>query len=284
MSFCIMRMAKLKGWMNVRMSLQHNTRERMPPNADPKWSGENYNYGGDTEDTMCRMDRVMPEKIRDNAVYAVEVVMTASPDFSGNWKEYLQACDKWAQGIFGKENLMHINHHFDESTPHTHILFTPIKDGKLNAKHFIGGHRDRMAELQNDFYEKVGKQFELERGQSREETKARHAHHTLAGKAAELDEKAAELDEREIKFSEKEKRLQETLKAFGDKGIDIKKILAEHREFMNMTSQDCLNMSKAIDRITPQGYQPVPKKIKDVIALREQNQSIQKQQNQGLKL
>jgi hypothetical protein len=228
-------MAKLKGWTDVRMSLQHNTRERMPPNADPKWSGDNYNYGGDTEDTMSRMDEIMPDKIRENAVYAVEVLMTASPDFSGNWKQYLKACDEWAQGIFGKSNLMHINHHFDESTPHTHIVFTPVKDGKLNAKHFIGGHRDRMVELQNDFYEKVGKQFELERGQSRSETRSRHTAHTLAGKAAELDDREAVITERE-KFLDKVVKEQERKtnraaaaaeereKATGEKLAELKKI------------------------------------------------------------
>jgi len=211
-------MAKLHGWMDVRMSLQHNTRERMPPNADPKWSGENFNYGGDTEDSLRRMDGLMPEKVRENAVYAVEVVMTASPDYSGNWKQYLQACDEWAQGLFGKKNLIHINHHYDEMTPHTHIMFTPIKDGKLNAKAYIGGHRDRMAELQDDFYEKVGKRFELQRGQSRAETKARHSRHTLSGKTAELDERESRISGREEKL---DKTLSEIKNAKGITPLEI---------------------------------------------------------------
>ena len=226
-----MRMAKLKGWMDVRMSVQHNTRERMPPNADPDLSVKNYSFGGDTEDTLRRMDNLMPSKIRENAVYAVEVVMTASPDFQGDWKSYLSDCDKWAQGLFGKENLLRINHHFDESTPHTHILFAPLKDGKLNAKHFIGGSRDRMSELQDDFFEKVGTVYSLERGQSRAETKARHAHHTLAGKSAELDERERALGEKTAKLDEREKKLydvQDQFKnIFGMKPADINKMKKE---------------------------------------------------------
>jgi hypothetical protein len=65
----------------------------------------------------------------------------------------------------------------------------PLKDGKLNARHFIGGPRDRMIEIQDDFYEKVGKAHDLERGESRQKTKAWHIPHTLAIKAAVLDEK-----------------------------------------------------------------------------------------------
>jgi len=220
-------MAKLKGWMDVRMTLQHNTRERMPPNADPKWSGGNYNFGGDVENTMQRMDTLMPEKVRENAVRAVEVVMTASPDFSGNWKDYLKACDEWAQGIFGKSNLMHINHHYDETTPHTHIVFTPIKDGKLNASYFIGGHRNRMVELQNDFYQKVGKGFSLERGQSKAETKARHAHHTLAGKTAELDERERTLAEKNTKLDEREHTLAEKNTKLDEREKKLKQTAAE---------------------------------------------------------
>jgi hypothetical protein len=227
-------MAKLKGWMDVRMSLQHNTRERMPPNADPKWSGENFNYGGDTEDTLNRIGKLLPAKVRENAVYAVEVVMTASPDFSGGWKNYLSDCDQWAKGLFGEDNLLHINHHFDESTPHTHIVFMPLKDGKLNATHFIGGHRDRMAQLQTDFFEKVGRKYSLERGQSKTETRARHAAHTLAGKAAELDERKNDLDGKSSKLDEREKK--------------INAFAAEFQNLMGMKPSDIQNLKNKLQK------------------------------------
>ena len=37
-----------------------------------------------------------------------------------------------------------------------------------------------MAEIQNDFFEKVGKRFGLERGKPKAETRAKHAHHLMA--------------------------------------------------------------------------------------------------------
>lgn len=190
MAFCIMRMDKKKSSRDVVMTIQHNTRERMPDNADPEKSKKNWVYGGNTLETIARFGELTPDKIRSNAVQAVELVMTASPEFSGPWADkkaadgtvtvgYLNACDKWAKEIFGKENLLHVAHHWDETTPHTHIVFVPLKDGKLNAKSYIGGHRNRMKELQEDFYQKVGKPFGLDRGKPREETRAKHTHHKM---------------------------------------------------------------------------------------------------------
>ena len=75
--------------------LQHNNRERMPKNADPQMSGKNLCYGGTTGECMVRFDGLMPKKVRANAVRAIELVMTASPDFSGHWGEYLRACHDW---------------------------------------------------------------------------------------------------------------------------------------------------------------------------------------------
>jgi len=196
MAFAIMRMAKIKDKRGVYMTLEHNTRGRMPSNADPEKSEKNWSSGGDTIDAMQKLGMMIHDiPRRKNGVLAVEVVMTSSPEFSGNWTAYLNACDKWAKELFGKDNVLHVAHHKDEKTPHTHIVFVPRKDNRLNAKFFIGGHRNRMVELQTDFYNKVGKQFGLERGKPREETKAKHSHHTLSGRAAELDE----LEKRVIK-------------------------------------------------------------------------------------
>jgi hypothetical protein len=45
----------------------------------------------------------------------------------------------WAEAEFGKENVVSIEAHTDESTPHLHIIVTPIKNGKLQAKHWLDG-------------------------------------------------------------------------------------------------------------------------------------------------
>jgi len=57
----------------------------------------------------------------------------------------------------------------------------PLKDGKLNAKAFIGGKKYRMVELQDDFFEKVGKPLGMERGVHRE-----HVRHTDVSEYAKV--------------------------------------------------------------------------------------------------
>lgn len=51
-----------------------------------------------------------------------------------------KASKEWAEKEFGKENVVSIEAHTDESTPHFHVIVTPIKDGKLQAKHWLNGH------------------------------------------------------------------------------------------------------------------------------------------------
>jgi len=194
-AYCIMRMEKVKHKAGLVGRLRHNTREHISQNVDPDRTKKNLLVGGSVDEVMGHYERLLPEKVRKNAVYAVEVMMTASPEFSGDWNKYLTACDEWVAGIFGRENVLSVAHHLDESTPHTQIMVIPLKDGKLNAKHFIGGSRDRMTELQDDFYQKVGHPAGLERGQSRKETRARHTPHTLAATAAKLDEREKKVEE-----------------------------------------------------------------------------------------
>jgi len=204
-----MRMAKIKSTTALVRAVKHDNRDRMPSNADDQRSAQNFYFGGSISETMNRFKTLRPKKVRENAVHAVELFMSASNDFNGNWNDYLKAADKWAMGLFGSENLLYCAHHHDETTPHTHVLFIPLKDGKLNAKHFIGGSRDRLVELQDDFYEKVGKPFELKRGQSKSETKARHSHHNLSGKAAELDKREENLNVKCLEYLEAEDKLKQ---------------------------------------------------------------------------
>lgn len=56
---------------------------------------------------------------------------------------------------FGRDRIISIDLHTDESTPHVHIVFAPVKDGKLQAKHWFNGPascaqlRERMHQVIN---------------------------------------------------------------------------------------------------------------------------------------
>jgi len=232
MAFAIMRMAKIKDTRGVVMAAQHNSRERQPLNADPEKKPENLVMGGNSGDVLGKFERLtygVPK--RKNSVVAVEMVMTASPEFDGDWDGYLKASQEWAKELFGEKNLLHSAVHKDEKTPHLHLLFTPLLSAgsspRFNASYYIGGHRNRMAELQTDFFEKVGKRFGMERGHSAEESRTRHSHHTLKGRSDELDQREEKVMEKETKLKEAEALIKknfgltlkelEALKELGDR-------------------------------------------------------------------
>jgi hypothetical protein len=261
MAYAILRIEKKKSKRDVIMTLDHNTRERTPPNAEPGQTGLNWTFGGSTQEALIRFNERLPEKVRSNAVLAIELVMTASPEMKANWTKYLNACDRWATDTFGAGNLIHIAHHRDEKTPHTHVIIQPLFEGKLNARHFIGGSRDRLAELQEDFYQKVGSQFELERGRSREETRARHTHHRMT----DIEDREKKLEEAEAKIKIAEEIIKPELKLLNDLGIQavagkwrpefaqrvMKHAQKKFPEFMEKCGAECLkNLDRPARQVT----------------------------------
>lgn len=186
-SFCIMRTAKLRTDGNVAGSISHAIRARETPNADPNvenWT--NLNVKGEDgkshipenafDQAMARFRKTLPKKIGKGRVPCVELMMTVSPEVMArpDFKitSYLNDCDQWAEETFGKENVFLKIHHKDEKTPHSSIFIVPkvikkYKDGHteevLAAKQWLGG-REKLSKLQDDFYEKVGKKYGLERG------------------------------------------------------------------------------------------------------------------------
>lgn len=189
-NFCILRIKKLHTNANVGGAISHHLRTRETDNADPEkmkqnWffpitdfsDNENYNFEKNAnyenrkkaqQRAMAMYKKNLPEKIRKNGVRAVEFMMTVSPEAMQNPDfdvvNYLNTCQQWVCDTFVEKNVFFIAQHFDETTPHVSVLLTPIdENGKLNARKFFGG-REKMSALQDMFYEKVGKQFGLERG------------------------------------------------------------------------------------------------------------------------
>jgi len=205
MAFGILRIEKLKSAAAIVGRVKHNTRETATAQVDSRRTHFNAVLGGSSDEVMKNYHDLLPEKKRKDAVLAFELVLTASPEFLNSasvddQKKFAKACSEWAKEKFGKENLLSMAAHMDESTPHVHAVFMPLKDGRLNAKHWLGGP-EKMKNLQDDFFQNVCHQFGLERGVSREVTKSRHVHF-VKGAAAAFDEKEKLLRERENKIEE----------------------------------------------------------------------------------
>ena len=175
MSFAILRTAKLKSFGEIGGSLSHNYRDRPTPNANPQQTPQNEHSLKNAESVMSAIKDKLPEKRRKDAVLCVEYLITASPDWVG-WnrleeKKYFDDAKKWLEDKHGKDNVIATTIHRDESTPHMVAYVVPLVDGKLNAKHFLGG-REKLSKMQTDFADNVGQSVGLSRGL--EGSKAEH--------------------------------------------------------------------------------------------------------------
>lgn len=199
----ILRVQKLKSADQLRRSLLHTYREQPTPNADPAWTENNYLsdtrtglsseelYGGyfgkppplkrNSDRVMRRFSKMLPDKVRKNAVLAIEYLITASPDAKpvvdakpgdGIGSHYFADTLQWIRAKHGAENVLAYALHRDETTPHMVVYVVPKDDkGKLNCRQFLGGTKNRLSELQDEFFEEVAVKHGLERGLKRSRAK-----------------------------------------------------------------------------------------------------------------
>lgn len=166
MNFAILRTAKLKDWGAIGGSLAHTYRTRDTPNADPERLASNEHHGPEAPEAVVEaMKARMPEKIRKNGVLAIEYFIGGSPDHfkSDDGAKYFEDAREWLIKRHGAENVISTHVHRDETSPHMVAYVVPIKDGKLNARHFLGGP-EAMRMMQTEFAQEVGQKHGLERG------------------------------------------------------------------------------------------------------------------------
>lgn len=144
---------------NVASLEAHLERTRETKNADPERLQENKNmrpFGSIKGMTMVeRVKNLMPEKIRKNAVLAVEHMLTASPEYFTNKNKYeiykwAQINIDWVAEKYGEKNIVSANLHMDETTPHLHVVVVPIVKNKLNAS-FYFGKKSQLSQMQTDY-------------------------------------------------------------------------------------------------------------------------------------
>lgn len=173
--YSILRINKIKNRSQLTQTQQHNLRLRNTPNSSKNpihvVGAKTYKEViGEIEGKFMQYDI----KPRSNSVIAVEVLLTASPEFfrdlpEEKFKEWVSESYKFAKKEFGK-NLIQTVLHTDESTPHLHIIFTPITpDNRLSMKDLYGG-KQKLSELQSR-YAKFMEKFGLKRGIYNSKTK-----------------------------------------------------------------------------------------------------------------
>lgn len=203
MGYGIIRVQKVKApavgsmqYHNDRVPGQHSNEDidQEKSNLNKEYI-EHGSYRAEVNERIERF-RESSRKIRKDAVVLAEGVATASPEFFvGKSREevmaYFDDVFEFCKSEFGEQNLVHFTVHMDETTPHAHFGFTPIKDGTLSWKNYFDG-RDALRGFQNRYWERVGKQWGLERG----ETGSGRTHKTTQEMKREAQREIKELDKR----------------------------------------------------------------------------------------
>jgi len=200
--FAIYRIEKITTGGNLAAAAQHMARMRPTPNADPARRHRNRILVG-SEDPEADVRALLPElgsrtedgrlRRRSNSVLALEVLMTASPDWWSSStpeqrREWLDRSVAFLVETYGRENIAHLALHQDERTPHITGFIVPLDEGCLNARRWTGGRA--LLAAQQTFYAASVASLGLARGvegsPARHERVKRH-YGALAQPVAEIE-------------------------------------------------------------------------------------------------
>jgi hypothetical protein len=161
--YSIIRIKKL----NKRALLsadKHNKRKMNVPNADgTKKIKSIYFRKEDASETLlktayCRMDELNVSAKRKDAIFAIELLLTATPEYfivdKGKpfsldnadkvaLQKWYQKSIEWLKVKF-KKTLLQAQLHLDESSPHIHAFFLPVIEKVVSIKHSNHSHENSV--------------------------------------------------------------------------------------------------------------------------------------------
>ncbi|MGW7945792.1 MobV family relaxase [Staphylococcus xylosus] len=190
MSYSIVRVSKVKSGTNTKGIQKHVQRENNNyenEDIDHNRTHLNYDLVNDNKqnfnnliDEKIEQNYTGKRKIRTDAVKHIDGLITSDSEFFNNQspedtKRFFEHAKTFLEQEYGKDNLLYATVHMDERTPHMHYGVVPITtDGRLSAKEVVG-NKKALTEFQDRFNEYVKQQgYDLERGQSRQVTNAKH--------------------------------------------------------------------------------------------------------------
>lgn len=153
----------------------HIDRTHIPENADPQKTKLNrvlVDHQHNLEKTIegrIKQGYTGKVTIRKDAVKSISLILSGSQDRMKEIEKeellpaWVQVNQKWLEAKYGKENIVSLALHLDETTPHLHAVIVPLTaDGRLNAAEVVG-NRKKLTETQDE-YAQTMKNFHLERG------------------------------------------------------------------------------------------------------------------------
>lgn len=244
MSYAILRHGKIKApTLGAATAHNHRTSAVEKVNIDGTRTPLNQVLKGEgtVQERVAGKLKHLP-KVRKDAVVAIELVLSASPEwFDGltkdraalhrhpKFRQWANASMEWARAEFGR-NIVDVALHMDESSPHMHVLAVPLtRDGRLCAKEVLA--RSELTRRQ-DSYAQALAGLGLDRGQSAKETKRRHIKLTEkpqsgGGKASALAAELAQAQAEVARLQTRLERLQAHNMAYSRQITDLEGKLAE---------------------------------------------------------
>jgi hypothetical protein len=165
MPYAILEVSKLTSLAGATAATEHNYRTQDTPNANPELADANVEYINHDRRNYWqlateRIQELQLPRLRTDAVRAVELVLTASPE------AFPRAADHRAKDVrdspwrrdnlafvldrFGEKNVLGFTLHQDEITPHIHCVVVPITaDGRLSCRDVFSPAS--LRQLQTDY-------------------------------------------------------------------------------------------------------------------------------------
>lgn len=204
----VIRTLKLKSPAQIAASDNHCRRLSQVNNADPDRRHLNFEFiSGGVEDAIFKKGNSLLERMaalesqreiktpRKDSVKLIEVLIAAPPGLFVNPEKQVEngrlspdsPLYEWCESNYrflqrnftdGRHytNVIGMQVHLDETTPHIHAWVMPTKDGKYNCKHYLGGSM-KMQQLQDNYHAHMQQwmpEVAWERGQKKEITGKSH--------------------------------------------------------------------------------------------------------------
>ena len=194
MAYQIIRVAGMKKFDVAGIQI-HDLRSRdvSHTNTYIDFERSSFNYDLHNGEQKINFTDVINERIRSldlkravrkDANIMAQLFISASPEWFGQIDEqtqrkYFEDAYGWVCDRYGKENIISAIVHLDEATPHMHVNFVPVANGKVcyadlfsERPHAGRGRKGgQLTALQDDFHEhNKSKGYDLERGERGSDT------------------------------------------------------------------------------------------------------------------
>lgn len=280
-NFQILRVAKLTSAGAIGGAAEHAFRERDTPNADATVTPFNKIEGATSseavklavEKRVAELDEVQPQSVR-----CVEYLITASPEAmkgmcAGEDETFFDSALDWVKQRHGAENVVASIVHRDETTPHMTVFVVPVVQREahtrkrsvstpgggrevkefaipaksvLSAAHYFDG-RKKLADMQTDFHEKVGKMFSLDRGVHRASGEERESHTSVKEWYASMPMLLREIEALKANLEASRAILEEDRRQFEAEKAKGLKLLAGVRNGLDQREKDLRDLESNLD-------------------------------------